>query len=383
VRVLVVGGGPGGLFFALLAKRSRPDLDVRVVEQNPEGATYGWGIVFTDRALEALRPAASDVIDEIARRKPPVEHMDIVVGDERRAVHGNVFFRIGRAELLALLTRHARAAGVAIHHGQRFTSTDELDDADLVVGADGVNSAVRELFADSFAPEVRFGRNWWAWYGTTREFAALSLIFEPTPAGLFVGHAYQYDAGISGFVAEVVPSAFDAHGIGDLSDAASRALCERVFGRHLDGATLLDNRSSWFHPKFVTCEHWSAGHITLLGDALHTVHPSIGSGTRFAMRDAVALAQALTAHGDDVQATLRRYEAMRRPRADAFQAAARRSITWYEGLAERDLGDPTRFAIEYIMRTGQVRYEQFRRLNPELIADYERPRRVGSGLAVH
>ncbi len=373
MRILVVGGGPGGLFLALLAKRARPDVDVHVIEQNPENATYGWGVVFTDSAVEALRPSAPEVLETIAERTPPVEHLDVIVRDVRRSVHGNVFFRVGRVDLLALLQHHARAAGVTIAFEQRVTTRAELADWDLVVGADGINSVVRDLYADELAPRVGLGRNWWAWYGTPRPFPAVSLIFEPQPEGLFVGHAYQYGPELSGFVAEVVPEAFEACGLRELADEDARAYCERVFERHLDGAPLLDNRSQWFRPKFVTCERWVAGNVTLLGDALHTVHPSIGSGTRFAMRDAVALAGAIADGGDDVDAILRSYEQTRRRRADAFQAAAKRSIAWYESLAERDLGDTTRFALEYVMRTGRVRYEDFRRLNPEIVRAYERP----------
>jgi len=378
MRVLVVGGGPGGLFLALLAKRARPQLEIHVIEQNPEHATYGWGVVFTDGAIEALRPSAPEAIDEIAARKPPVEHLDVIVGDTCQSVHGNVFFRIGRVDLLELLQRHALAAGVTIDFERRVEAREQLDGWDLVVGADGVNSVVRELYAAELEPSVSFGRNWWAWYGTQRPFPAVSLIFEPQPEGLFVGHAYQYGPDLSGFVVEVVPEAFDATGLAGLSDADARAYCEHVFARHLDGAALLDNRSLWFRPKFVTCQRWSAGNVTLLGDALHTVHPSIGSGTRFAMRDAVALAGALEQGGDDVEAILRDYERVRRRTADAFQRAAKRSIAWYEALAARDLGDPTRFALEYVMRTGRVRYEEFRRLNPEIVGAYERPQDVSA-----
>jgi len=382
MRALVVGGGPGGLFFALLAKRARPELELHVVEQNPRDATYGFAVVFTPSALAALRPAAPEVIDEIAAHTPPVEHMELLVRDERRSIHGHAYHRIGRVDLLALLQRHARAAGVTLAFEQRVSAAEQLDGWDLVVGADGVNSVVRELHAEAFGAAVAHGRNWFAWYGATRAFDAVSLIFEPQPEGLFIGHAYAYEPARSGFVVELAPETFAKAGFAEAPDAAARARCEQAFARQLDGAELLDNRSQWFRPKFVSCERWVAGgNVTLLGDALHTVHPSIGSGTRFAMRDAAALAHALAEAGDDVGAALGRYEGSRRRRADAFQRAARRSIAWYEGLAERDPGDPTQLALAYVMRTGRVRYEDFRRANPELIADYERPGRRGGAPA--
>jgi 2-polyprenyl-6-methoxyphenol hydroxylase-like FAD-dependent oxidoreductase len=374
MRILVVGAGPGGLFFALLAKRALPELEVHVVEQNPEDATYGWGVVFSTGAIEALRPAAPDLIDDIAVRRPPAEHIDVIVGDARSSIHGNAFFRIGRAELLTLLQRHARSAGVSLEFERRIDSRRALEGWDLVVGADGINSAIRDLYAKELMPEVKIGSNWWAWYGTHHLFRAVSLIFEPRPEGLFIGHAYQYSPSLSGFVAEVVPEAFAKCGFDRLSETESRIYCESVFSRHLGGAELLDNRSLWFQPKFVSCQRWFVDNVTLLGDALHTVHPSIGSGTRFAMRDAVALSAALAEHwSSGVADVLRDYEHRRRGTAEGFQAAARRSIAWYEGLGDHDFSDPSKFAVEYAMRTGRVSYEQFRRLNPELVNAFEDP----------
>jgi 2-polyprenyl-6-methoxyphenol hydroxylase-like FAD-dependent oxidoreductase len=297
--------------------------------------------------------------------------MDIVANGVTTHVRGNVFHRIGRVELLHLLQERALAAGVTIEHEVRVTDLDDREDWDLVVGADGVNSIVRELFADSFEPAITFSRNYWAWYGTKQLFPPVTLMFVDHPQGLFIGHAYQYNPEMSGFVVEIGAQTFEAMGFADGDDDRARRACADVFADYLGGHELLSNRSLWFQPKFVRCERWVHENVTLLGDALHTVHPSIGSGTRFAMRDAVALAKAVSSADGDVARLLEFYEAARRPIADGFQRAAMRSITWYEELIDREIPEQNKFALEFIMRTGRVPYEEFRRANPELIASYE------------
>jgi 2-polyprenyl-6-methoxyphenol hydroxylase-like FAD-dependent oxidoreductase len=371
MRIRVVGAGPGGLYFAILAKRQNPKLEIDVIEQNPDGATYGWGVVFTDAAIAALEPTAPDVTKAITAFQGDIGYMDIVTNGVTTHVRGSVFHRIGRVELLQLLEERAREAGVSIRFEERVTHLDDRADWDLVVGADGVNSVVRDLFAESFEPSITFSRNHWAWYGTTQVFPPVTLMFVEQPEGLFIGHAYQYGPAISGFVVEIGARTFDALGFGDGDDERSRRHCATVFADYLDGHELLSNRSIWFQPKFVSCGNWVHENVTLLGDALHTVHPSIGSGTRFAMRDAVALAKAVSSSGGDVARLLEFYEATRRPIADGFQRAAMRSITWYEELIDRQIPEQNKFALEFIMRTGRVPYEEFRRANPELIASYE------------
>jgi 2-polyprenyl-6-methoxyphenol hydroxylase-like FAD-dependent oxidoreductase len=373
MKILVVGGGPGGLFLSILVKRRDPSHQVHIVEQNPAGATYGWGLVFSDGAIDALRPDGPDVIDELTAGKDWPDHMDVIVDGRTVGLDGFHFHRVGRVDLLALLQRHAVAAGVTMEHERRLDGALPVNDYDLVVGADGVNSAVRDHLAGTFEPTVRLGSNWWAWYGTAQPFPAVSLLFENRTEGLYIGHAYGYAADRSGFVVEVTPEIFARVGFADMDEEASRRHCSKVFATHLHGHELLGNRSSWFQPKFVTCRNWSAGNVVLLGDALHTVHPSIGSGTRFAMRDAVALTQAIDESGGGPAEAIRRYEAIRRPAADGFQRAAMRSIAWYEGLAQREISDPEMFAIEYAMRTGRVRWEEFRRRNPKLTESFEHP----------
>nr|WP_243770002.1 FAD-dependent monooxygenase [Amycolatopsis acidicola] len=367
-----MGGGPGGLFLGILLKRARPDISVHIVEQNPADATYGWGIGLTESALDALRPAACDVIDDLSDGSDITDEMGFILDGKSMTVHASSFYRISRILLLEKLQRWARAAGVTFAHNERVETSDELAGWDLVVGADGVNSQVRELFTETFKPEISYGNNWFAWYGTPRLFNAPSLIFMNRPEGVFVGHASQYSPDRSNFLVELSPQAYHNGNFDTLDEEASRQRCEEIFSDSLQGDRLYTNKSLWFQPKFVRCAgSWSHDNVTLIGDALHTVHPSLGSGTRLSMRDAVYLVDALIAGGWDVPAALRGYEETRRHVAESFQRAAVRSIGWYESLEDRPPRDLAKLTLEYVMRTGRVRYEEFRRRNSEMMSAYE------------
>ncbi|GAA3528263.1 FAD-dependent monooxygenase [Amycolatopsis ultiminotia] len=370
-KILVVGGGPAGLFFSILARRALPSAAIHVRERNPHGVTYGWGVAFTESAADALRPAAPDVVDALTTN---TRHDRMVISLDGAGVP----VRVGgshlnaRWALLATLEKFALEAGVTIEHDCDTAVTEnDLTDWDLVIGADGVNSLTREHFAEHFRPSVELGSNWLAWYGTPKPYPP-SIILQNSDHGILMAHASRFSAEMSNFTVEVGQETFDRLGFADLTEDESRELCERLFAGSLDGAPLRSDHSPWFQTKFVRCARWTHRNLVLIGDALHTVHPSIGSGTRLAMRDAVYLTEALVCAGWDVKVGLEEFERVRKPVADAFQTAAKRSIAWYEGLPSRTISHPTKFALEYLMRTGRVSYRDFRRENREVVLGYER-----------
>ena len=372
MKIAVVGGGPAGLFYAYLMKRADPRHAIRVVERDPEGATYGWGVVFSDVALAFVRDVAPELYASMTARQEVHDDMQVVHrGVHVRLAH-NVFHRMSRIDLLAALQVHCRRVGVAIEFAHRADDVDEFADAELVVAADGANSTIRTRHADAFEPDLDVRPNWFAWYGTTRLFDPLSLIFRETGDGLFISHTYRYSRTHSTFLVECDPRTFERAGLARKPDDESVAYCERVFADDLQGHPLLSNRSTWFRYTIVKNRRWSWRNVVLLGDALRTGHPSIGSGTRLAMQDAIALFESSRAHDGDVPAILAAFERDRRPGSDALQAAAIRSTEWYENLRPKLALDPVSFAYDYLVRNGRVSHAQVRQRDPELAAAYER-----------
>src|SRR5581483_4671694 len=371
MRIVIIGAGPAGLYLAYLLKRRRADADVRVLEQNSADATFGFGVVFSDRALDFLRE------DDPQTHAAIVPHMeswhDIVIAHrgERIAIDGVGFAAIGRLRLLQLLQERARSVGVEPEYRRPVKSLDELGEADLIVGADGVNSLVRRLLVGEFGTSIRPLTNRFAWFGTTKPFDTLTQTFIQTDFGAFNAHHCRYTPDLSTFIVEVDQLTFERSGLARMDDAAARQLCERVFAGPLDGHRLISNNSIWRQFPVVHNEKWSTGNCVLIGDALHTAHFSIGSGTRLAMEDAIALENALAANAGDVGAALRAYETARRPVLEKLVAGANGSAVWYEHFAEHMRLAPLDFAMSYVTRSGRVDIERLRKQSPRFVRRFE------------
>ena len=371
MRIAILGAGPAGLYLAYLLKRRRPDADIRVIEQNPANATFGFGVVFSDRALEFLRADDPETYAAITPHMESWSDMTLVIKTERVVIDGIGFAAIGRLQLLQLLQERARSVGVTLEFNRAVTSLDELADADLVVGADGVNSLVRKAFTAELGASLTYMNNRFAWFGTTKTFDTLTQTFRHTPIGDFNAHHYRYAPGRSTFIVETDEESFRRAGFEKMEENEARALCEKVFADALGGARLISNNSIWRRFPQISNERWHHGKHVVIGDAAHTAHFSIGSGTRLAMEDAIALERALHEGGDDIGIALPAYEAARKPIVEKIVRGAMESASWYENFAGHMALAPKDFAMSYIQRSGRVDTERLRKLSPRFMAQYE------------
>ncbi len=364
MRILVAGAGPAGLYFAYLARRARPDWEIEVVEQNPPDATFGFGVVFSDRALEFLRGDDPQTYDLITPAMETWSDLTVVHRGTPVVIDGIGFAAIGRLRFLQLLQRQAQSVGIRPVYQTTIRSRDALEGYDLVVAADGANSTVRAT-AD-FGTTVSPLTNKFAWYGTTKPFRTLTQTFVENEHGTFNAHHYRHAPDMSTFVFECDAQTWRRAGFASMGESETLAFCERVFAETLQGHRLVSNNSIWRNFPNVRNRRWWAGNTVLIGDALRTAHFSIGSGTRLAMEDAIALARALREHASVPQA-LAAFEAARRPIVEKLVAAADASGAWYDGFAGHMRLAPREFAWSYIQRSGRIDPERLRRTSPKFV----------------
>lgn len=375
-RVAVIGGGPGGLYFAGLWKRRHPADVVKVFEHNPEGATFGFGVVFSAKAMDFLRTDDPETADLVTARMETWSDITLVHRGESVALDGVGFSAIGRLDLILLLTERARAAGVELSFSTTVQSVSELDGYDLIVAADGVNSLVRRAFEGDFQTSLTYLDEKFVWFGTTKRFETLTQTFVQTEFGAFNAHHYRYSPTMSTFIVECDRESWLKAGFDRLGPEDSKARCEAIFAETLDGHGLVANKSTWRNFPWIWNGRWSHRNMVLIGDALHTAHYSIGSGTRLALEDVLALVKALEAHPGDVRDALEHYQAERQPVVEKLVRAARESAGWYADVPKHMRLSPVDFAHSYITRSGRIDDERLRSMSPRFMQRYDasRPR---------
>jgi len=354
-------------------KRHDPSHEISLHERNPRDATWGFGVVFSDRALEFLRADDEALYRYLTPHLETWPEITIVHNDTRIPIAGNGFSSIGRLELLTLLYAYVEKLGVKIRFNTEVNSFSELGPADVIVGANGAFSWIRSQNEAKFGTTIDWRPNKFIWYGTTKAFNSLTLTFRETDAGVFCAHHYRYQPDMSTFLVEVEEATWQRAGFEQMNAEETIAYCERVFAKDLDGHPIVSNNSYWRNFPAVWNERWSFDNVVLLGDALRTAHFSIGSGTRLAMEDAVALFKALRECGGDVKASFARFQETRLPPMKKIWDAANVSIRWYEGM-DKLVGtlSPVEFAYSYMTRTGRVDHAEVRRRDPQLAAAFEK-----------
>ncbi|MDE3230735.1 MAG: FAD-dependent monooxygenase, partial [Chloroflexota bacterium] len=298
MRITILGGGPAGLYCGLLLKKANPAHAVRIVERNAPDATYGWGVVFSDRTLAAFQEADYPSYKAITSRFTLWDAIDTYYRGDLTRCGGHVFAGLERKALLAILQERCRGLGVALEFSTEAPSLEWLGEADLIIAADGVNSLARRSHEATFQPRLTLGKAKYIWLGASKTLDAFTFIFKENEHGLFQVHSYPFSGETSTFIVECAEEVWRRAGLDEADEAASIAYCERLFAEELRGARLLSNNSKWISFATLKCGRWHDGNLALLGDAAHTAHFSIGSGTKLAMDDAIALANAIESYPD-------------------------------------------------------------------------------------
>ncbi len=366
MKVISIGGGPGGLYAALLLKKALPDAVVDVYEQNRPDDTFGWGVVFSDETMENFEAADAESLAMIRQRFARWTDIDTWYRGERIRSTGHGFCGLSRMRLLQILHDRCRAVGVGLHFQQAIDLATARG-ADLVIAADGVNSRVREQLAGHFQPELDWRRCKFAWFGTDLEMEAFTFVFQPTEWGLFQVHAYPFEPGRGTWIVECHEDVWRRAGLAGQDEAQSAAFCRELFAERLGGHRLLTNKSVWRTFPTVRCQNWHHDNVVLLGDAAHTAHFSIGSGTKLAMEDSIALAAAVAASPDDVPAALRAYQQARIDIVQRTQHAAQTSLEWFENSARYQDQSPLRFTFNLMTRSKRITWDNLQLRDPALV----------------
>ncbi|MGN6871894.1 MAG: bifunctional salicylyl-CoA 5-hydroxylase/oxidoreductase [Solirubrobacteraceae bacterium] len=367
MRIAVVGGGPGGLYFSILMRKIRPDCEVTVYDRRASTDTFGFGVVFSDETLTVFEHADPETYSQIAERFTRWTDIDIHHRGAATTSGGHGFSAIGRRELLRILQERALALGAEIRFETEAPPVNELGWADLIVGADGASSAVRTAMARDFIPALDRRHCRYIWLGTDRVFEAFKFFIAEPEQGVVQAHAYPYDGSMSTFIVELHERTWKRLGLGEHSIDDAVAWCSELFADALDGDRLHSNNSRWINFVTVRNRRWCVDNVVLLGDAAHTAHFSIGSGTKLAMEDAVALAWAFRASGDDVFAATNAYESERRPIVESTQRAAQGSLEWFEGIGRYVGQERLQFAFNLLTRSRRVTYDNLRLRDPEFV----------------
>jgi anthraniloyl-CoA monooxygenase len=370
MKINIIGGGPAGLYFALLMKGRDTRHEVAVFERNARDSTFGWGVVFSDKTLSYLRDNDEPSYREITRAFATWDNVDVVHRDEKITIRGNKFSGVARLRLLNILQARCEELGVRLHFSEEVADFDRLRDCDLLVGADGVNSLVRERYREHFEPSLSVRSNKYIWYGTRQLFHGLTLTFRENRDGMFAAHSYKFDSETSTFIIECDAETWGAAGFASMPDEETRAYLGEVFANDLGGHELLSNNSKWINFLLVKNARWNFENVVLLGDALHTAHFSIGSGTKLALEDAIALRRAFD-EGGDMRAALAAFERARQPVIEEYQRAAYESLVWFEHMRDYAHLSPLQFAFSLMTRSKKIDYENLRRRDPAFVAAYE------------
>ncbi len=393
MRIVCIGGGPAGLYFGLLMKKLHPAHQITVVERNKPYDTFGWGVVFSDATMAAMRVWDPETATEIEDAFNHWDDIEVWFKGTRQRTSGHGFVGIGRKALLNILQRRCEALGVELVFERDVESDLDFPDADLIIASDGINSRIRNRYAEAFQPDLIVRPNRYIWLGTKKLYDAFTFDFRKTEHGWFQAHIYKFDAHTSTFIIETTEEAYQAHGLGELDQDGSIAFCEKLFSEVLDGAPLMTNArhlrgSAWLNFNRLICGKWShfngRSHVVLMGDAAHTAHFAIGSGTKLAIDDAIELARQFNEIGHGVEAipsVLSVYEEIRRVDVARIQNAARNAMEWFEVVGRRyaDSLEPEQFMYSMLTRSQRISHENLRLRDRIWLEGYERwfARRAG------